>query len=467
MNQELDVEVAHMTEVCLVLYGFLGPFTPVVETIKGSAASGNLLDIDPGVLDSLGKACLQFMEAASLAPDPLPASARDRLASVTKQVEPMIEGWALLRTARTQRDPDLAKRAFDEYVTPFSAALDAVSSKEAPRLLDYATRVQVAAKQGDETAIAVMQACQPIVTLLDGGEGSHAAAGKDEDLGQGEHQDAAALKSALDSLDAMIGLSEVKDQVRNMTNVLRASKRRRELGMKTPDASYHMVFMGPPGTGKTTVARLVAKILAALGITKRPDVVETSRSDLVGEYIGQTGPKTNAKIDEAMGGVLFIDEAYALAPANADRDYGQEAVETLLKRMEDDRDKFVVIAAGYQAEMDRFLDSNPGLRSRFGQTITFPDYRPDELLAIFKEMVGDEDYVLAADAEQMASQVLQDAWDHRGPTFGNARFVRNLFEDAVSAQASRLVDIDTADKQTLASLIGADIQAAYAANRNP
>jgi SpoVK/Ycf46/Vps4 family AAA+-type ATPase len=228
-----------------------------------------------------------------------------------------------------------------------------------------------------------------------------------------------------------------------------------------------MVFTGPPGTGKTTVARLIAEIFGSLGLLAKGHLVEVTRADLVAEYVGQTAPRTSAAIDRALGGVLFIDEAYTLAPPDAGNDFGREAIETLLKRMEDDREKFVVIVAGYPDEMARFIGSNPGLASRFSETVDFPDYTPDELVAILRLMVTKGGYALSDGARRRAREVLTALHDHRDRTFGNARTARNLFEDAVLAHADRVAGDQHPTDRELALLETSDIDhAAEAALRS-
>jgi SpoVK/Ycf46/Vps4 family AAA+-type ATPase len=232
--------------------------------------------------------------------------------------------------------------------------------------------------------------------------------------------------------------------------------------MPNPPLSHHMVFTGPPGTGKTTVARLIAEIFGSLGLLARGQLVEVTRTDLVAEYVGQTAPRTNAAIDRALGGVLFIDEAYTLAPPEAGNDFGREAIETLLKRMEDDRERFVAIVAGYPDEMARFIGSNPGLASRFSETVDFPDYTPDELVAILRLMVEKGGYVLSDGARRRAREVLTALHDTRDRTFGNARTARNLFEDAVLAHADRVAGDATPTDRELQLLETSDIDHAAA-----
>lgn len=241
-------------------------------------------------------------------------------------------------------------------------------------------------------------------------------------------------------LDELIGLEDVKEEVRSLANFVKVQKMRQEKGLKTPKMSYHLVFTGSPGTGKTTVARIVARIYKDLGILKRGHTVETDRSGLVAEYMGQTAIKTNALVDSALNGVLFIDEAYALVPdaSYSGGDYGQEAISTLLKRMEDDRDRLVVIIAGYPKEMQRFIDSNPGLKSRFNRYINFPDYTPEELTRIFMMYVRKNQYTLSDEAKEYLMERLVEIVAKKDRYFGNARYVRNVFEKCIQHQANRL-----------------------------
>lgn len=240
-------------------------------------------------------------------------------------------------------------------------------------------------------------------------------------------------------LEELIGLEAVKEEVKSLANFVRLQKQRQEKGLKTPKMSYHLVFTGSPGTGKTTVARIVARIYKDLGILKKGHTVETDRSGLVAEYVGQTAIKTNAVVNSALNGVLFIDEAYALVPeGGSNSDYGQEAISTLLKRMEDDRDKLVVIIAGYPDEMKRFINSNPGLQSRFNRYINFPDYTASELVDIFHMYMKKNEYTISADADELLRHKLEYVVAHKNRNFGNARFVRNVFEKTIQQQANRL-----------------------------
>jgi stage V sporulation protein K len=237
-------------------------------------------------------------------------------------------------------------------------------------------------------------------------------------------------------LDALVGLETVKEQVRALIAFLEVQARRAEHGLTEVATSQHLVFLGNPGTGKTTVARLLAEMYGSIGLLAKGHLVEVDRASLVGQYVGQTAIKTDRAIRRALDGVLFIDEAYALAPRGAHLDFGPEAIETILKRMEDYRHRLVVIVAGYPSLMRAFVDSNPGLRSRFAREIVFPDYSTQELLAIARKLAGEADYDMQPEAEQVLARIFESA--ERDQAFGNARFARTIFEHALNRQALRL-----------------------------
>lgn len=264
------------------------------------------------------------------------------------------------------------------------------------------------------------------------------------------------VSKPLRDLERMVGLEAVKGEVSKLANLVRIQQERERQGIKAVNVSYHCVFTGNPGTGKTTVARIVAGIYKELGVLKKGHLVETDRTGLVAEYVGQTGPKTNKVIDSALDGVLFIDEAYSLVEGGQN-DYGKEAIATLLKRMEDDRARLVVILAGYSENMKRFIDSNPGLQSRFNRYIEFPDYEAADLTEIFKRFAKGSQYRLGAGAEEAVRGVMEKAVAHKDGQFGNGRFARNVFEKAIERQAMRLAGVGSLTKEMLQELLPEDI----------
>ena len=257
-------------------------------------------------------------------------------------------------------------------------------------------------------------------------------------------------------LDDLIGLGSVKEEVRTLANFVKVQQQRKDKGLKTPKVSYHLVFYGSPGTGKTTVARIVGRIYKDLGVLKKGHTVETDRGGLVAEYMGQTAMKTDTVIQQALDGVLFIDEAYSLAQGGSE-DFGREAIATLLKRMEDDRDRLVVILAGYTNEIEYFINTNPGLRSRFNRYIHFDDYTAEELYNIFCHIAQKNEYVVSDEASMYLWEHLEQTVAHKSKDFGNARYVRNLFEKAIEAQANRLASKEELTKQELSLIKKEDL----------
>lgn len=265
------------------------------------------------------------------------------------------------------------------------------------------------------------------------------------------------LAEVLQQLDALIGLQQVKHEIRTLTNFLAMQRQRETLGLPTTKLSLHLVFGGNPGTGKTTVARIVGQIYGSMGVLSKGHLVETDRSGLVAEYAGQTGPKTNQKVDEALDGVLFVDEAYSLVADSGDDPYGREAVQALLKRMEDDRDRLVIVLAGYPEEMDRLIRSNPGLSSRFNTKLTFEDYTPGLLGRIFGGMCETNHYVVTPDAQARLLLGFQWLYEQRDEHFGNGRLVRNVFENTIRRLANRIAGIAPLTKEVLTTIQAEDI----------
>lgn len=265
------------------------------------------------------------------------------------------------------------------------------------------------------------------------------------------------LAAALAQLDELIGLAPVKHELKTLTNFLAMQRERETAGLPITSLSLHTVLGGNPGTGKTTVARIVGQILGAMGILESGHLVETDRSGLVAEYAGQTGPKTNLKIDEALGGVLFIDEAYSLVADAQEDPYGREAIQALLKRMEDDRERLVVILAGYPGLIAKLIDSNPGLSSRFTNQLTFDDYRPRELGLIFGQMCERNHYVLRPPARLRLLLGLDWLYRGRDEKFGNGRLVRNIFERSIRRIANRIAGVVPLTKELLTTIEPEDL----------
>ena len=264
------------------------------------------------------------------------------------------------------------------------------------------------------------------------------------------------IETALQALNELTGLTEVKAEINTLINFIKVQKAREESGLKTTSLSLHIVFTGNPGTGKTTVARIVAQIYKALGVLTEGQLIETDRSGLIAEYVGQTAVKVNTTVDSALNGVLFIDEAYSIV-GDKDDSFGKEAVSTLIKRMEDDRKNLIVILAGYTDQMNTFIDTNPGFKSRFNRYIDFSDYTPEELFTIYESMSLKLDFVLTDKAKLKLAQVLSLAYTNRDETFGNGRYVRNLFEKSMEMQANRIAGIGKLTKDLLRTIEEIDI----------
>jgi hypothetical protein len=333
-------------------------------------------------------------------------------------------------TAATDLNPSVAElQAIDTYRTLLLKAMDAagVARPGAPSVarVSHADRLQDGQAA---TTSAVAQALPP----------------------------ARSVEELMAELDGLIGLANVKAEVRRLTSMLQVQQIRAERGLPVIEISHHLVFTGNPGTGKTTVARLLSQIYRAVGVVAKGHLVETDRSKLVAGYVGQTAMKTLETLEASLGGMLLIDEAYALA-RGGDNDFGREAIDTLVKFMEDHRDDLAIVAAGYTAEMADFIDTNPGLKSRFTRTISFPDYTDDELVDIFLGLGDRSRYGCSDDALARVRHFISTEPRARG--FGNARFVRNLFETAIAHQAQRLAPLTDPSDEQLTTLTADDIAA--------
>ena len=278
---------------------------------------------------------------------------------------------------------------------------------------------------------------------------------------QTEQQAPAEEKPSFDELmaqlESLVGLDEVKKDVKNLVNLMKVRKLRQENDLPVPPMSLHMVFMGNPGTGKTTVARLISGLYAAIGVLSKGQLVEVDRSGLVAGYVGQTALKTQEAIKSALGGVLFIDEAYSLS-SGGENDFGREAIETILKAMEDHRDDLIVIVAGYDEPMQKFLSSNPGLESRFNKYFYFPDYTGEQLLAIFKNQCKKNSYTLSPEAEKAAKALFDRLYQQRDDNFGNGRDVRNCFEDMIVRQSNRVAAMEAPTREDLMTVLPEDLK---------
>lgn len=277
---------------------------------------------------------------------------------------------------------------------------------------------------------------------------------------EGETVPAEPIEDLKQELDSYVGLNAVKKEVNNLINMAQIEQKREELDLPCTEMSLHMVFSGNPGTGKTTIARIMARIYHSLGILSKGHLVEVDRSGLVAGYVGQTAAKTTKVINQAMGGVLFIDEAYTLN-GKSDNDFGQEAIDTLLKAMEDHRDDLVVIVAGYDGLMDTFIHSNPGLESRFNRYLHFDDYTMEEMMRIFEMQCKKGCYILN-EAAKKEVQLLIAQRNTDSLSFGNARGIRNIFEQLLTAQCNRLAELETLQREDLMEITSADVEAVRA-----
>lgn len=343
------------------------------------------------------------------------------------------------------------------FASAKSALEPAGSSHGAPALSDEAKAMLEGIKTDDDGIAALQRAFGAADGAPSGGVAGATQRETDPKTGEAAAAAASAAETTADilaELDALIGLEPVKAQVRRIIAVVQANTERKKAGLAAVNPGLHLVFTGPPGTGKTTVARIIARLYASTGALPGSKFTESGRSDLVAGYVGQTAIKTKEVIDRSRPGVLFIDEAYALTPSHH-VDFGHEAIATLVKAMEDYRDEFAVIVAGYEEEMTQFIESNPGLRSRFKTRIAFPDYDADELTEIFKRMAEESGITLGEGALEKAHRILKRAAGRQD--FGNARYARSLFEQAYTRMAARAATDGVVTLDELTALLPEDV----------
>ena len=350
----------------------------------------------------------------------------------------------LLYLAAVDDDVTMAEA---EYITECADRLTAVcdtngvrKSREALNPLDYVTSAEPSFVEK-----------HPPQTQTSGGEVKAEAQPAESE------EKKPSLEELMEQLDELVGLDEVKKDVKSLINLIKVRKLREANDLPVPPMSLHMVFMGNPGTGKTTVARIVSGLYAAIGVLEKGQLVEVDRSGLVAGYVGQTALKTQEAIQKAIGGVLFIDEAYSLS-SGGENDFGREAIETILKAMEDHRKELIVIVAGYTGPMEKFLSSNPGLESRFNKYFFFPDYNGEQLMAIFRNQCKKNGYTLTEESEKAAAELFTDLYENRSDNFGNGRDVRNCFEDMVVRQSNRVAQLDNPTKEDLMAVLPEDLQ---------
>ncbi len=335
-------------------------------------------------------------------------------------------------------DPDMSISSETEFISEAVKKLEAVINSEDPLLFS-----ELAAPRKGSAKNAEAKAEKPAEPSSAKAEGK---AGENEAESESPKE---SLDDLLKELDSLVGLSQIKKDVRSLINLIKVRKLREENGLTVPPLSLHMVFTGNPGTGKTTVARLLSRLYRSIGILSKGTLLEVDRSGLVAGYVGQTALKTREAVEKARGGILFIDEAYSLAPEGAGNDFGLEAIGIILKSMEDLRNELVVIVAGYPEPMERFISSNPGLESRFGKYFNFEDYNSAELLEIFKSMCEKNQYRADEEALKFAGELFADMYENRDDNFGNARDVRNIFERAVANHSDRVARLDRPTRDDL------------------
>lgn len=342
---------------------------------------------------------------------------------------------------------------------PAGAYLDSLSGFE--DLLGTIRQAENAAKELlDETASSSKKTTIKATTLEESGvetDANDAPVAQEEEAAEKE----LSLEELLERLDALVGLDNIKQNVKSLINYVKIRNLREENKLPNPPMSLHMVFTGNPGTGKTTVARILSELYKAIGVLSKGQLVEVDRSGLVAGFVGQTALKTSEAVNNALGGVLFIDEAYALAPDTGTlNDFGREAIETLLKLMEDNRDDLIVIVAGYSEPMERFITSNPGLESRFNRYFIFDDYNSDDLYDIFTTMCVGSEYLLTDDAKEFSREFFRTLYDTREENFGNARHVRNFFENIVAVHSDRVSSLSDHTRDDLTMVLLEDLEKA-------
>lgn len=388
---------------------------------------------------------------------------------------PVFLKYAVLADAGRKISPDIyrnqkAQILLDTYILfgeTLLAEYKEVSKTTSDRFTAYIARLKKFLKEYGVYYTGNIKIYQPIEASLEALKGKTAGGEvkaekktvtepeKDENPGKSPNE---IIDEKLAALDNMVGLEAVKAEVHSLVNLMKVRKLREAEGMKNSSVSMHMVFSGNPGTGKTTVARMLAEIYGALGVLKKGHLVEVDRSGLVKGFIGQTATRVQEVVDEALGGILFIDEAYTLCVGKGEGDFGQEAIDTLLKAMEDNRDNLAVIVAGYPDLMEEFLNSNPGLKSRFNKFIYFEDYSGQELLDILKQNCAKQDYKLSKQAETYCKKWMKQRAENKPDNFANARDVRNFLEKAIANQATRIVEIEKPDKEILQTIEKADVE---------
>ena len=417
----------------------------------------------PSITQNHVEAANQLYSKGAKAPSWLLWSLTEKVCSGTAFLPPLFF-WDLTEkdARRGSDDSRIFIRMLTNILLYLAAVDDDVTMAEAEYITDCADKLTAIC---DGAGVKKSKAPIRAEDYVSSGELPFTAKAAGSTVGSGAEEKAPAeevekpdLDELMEELNSLVGLDTIKKEVKSLINLIKVRRLREEAGLPNSVMSLHMVFLGNPGTGKTTVARLLSGIYAAVGALSKGQLVEVDRSGLVAGYVGQTALKTAEVIKSALGGVLFIDEAYSLA-SGGENDFGREAIETLLKAMEDHRDDLVVIVAGYDEPMERFIDSNPGLQSRFNKYMYFADYTGEELMAMFRIHCKKNGYALTPEAEEYAVAYFNDMYENRDDNFGNGRDVRNRFEDAVARQANRLSQMENPTKEDLMALLPEDLKA--------